>query len=284
MTTAAIIGAGHLGGAIAHSLAARDSVSRVLLVDAAGDAAAGKALDIMQSGAIEGFHTRLDGTDDPSRITGCTVCIVADRFAATPVEWQGEEGLAQLRRLAPFIGTAPVILAGAGQAGLLLSATREGGFRRDSVMGSAPEGLASAVRAIVAMEARCSPAEVMLTVLGAPPSGFVVPWSEASIGGYALEHVLDTVQLRRIEGRVARLWPPGTYTLGLIAAQVAEAIVRSSRRAFSLLTVLGGEFGVRDRVGALPVLLSRTGIVHARVPSLSARERVLVESALGAGR
>ena len=108
-----------------------------------------------------------------------------------------------------------------------------------------------------------------------------MPWSEASIGGYALERVLTPVQLTRIQARAARLWPPGAYTLGMAAAFVVEAIIRGSRRAASVLTVLSGEFGIRDRVGALPVLLAPSGIVHTRVPSLSTRERVLVETALG---
>jgi malate/lactate dehydrogenase len=135
---------------------------------------------------------------------------------------------------------------------------------------------------MVALEARCSPSEVELTVLGTPPSGFVVPWSEASIGGYSLERVLSQVELARIEARAARLWPPGPFALGLAAARVTEAMVRHSRRAFSVLTVLGGEFGVRGRVGALPVTLSPAGIATARVPTLNTRERVRLETALGA--
>ena len=280
MTTAAIIGAGDLGGAIAHALARRESVSRVRLVDAAGKVAAGKALDIQQAGAIEGFHTQLEGTDDPTRLTGCAVCIVADRFGREPAEWEGEEGLAYLSRLATSVGEAPVLFAGVRSAPLMETLAREAGWPDERLIGSGPEALASAVRAIVAMEARCSPAEVMLTVLGAPPSGFVVPWSEASIGGYALERVLTPVQLTRIEARAAKLWPPAAYTLALAAAVITEAIVRSSRRAYSVLTVLRGEFGVRNRVGALPVLLSSTGVVHTRVPSLSPRERIQVETAL----
>ena len=130
------------------------------------------------------------------------------------------------------------------------------------------------------MEARCSPVEINLTVLGAPPAGFVIPWSEASIGGYALERVLSPVQMTRLEQRAARLWPPGPHALGTAAARVAEAIVTSSRQAFNVLTVLGGEFGVRNRVGTLPVLLSSPGVVHTRVPALNTRERVLVETAL----
>jgi malate dehydrogenase len=281
MRTVAIIGAGDLGGAIAQALAARDRAGRLLIVDAAGSAAAGKALDIRQMGAIEGFQTPLDGTDDPSRITGCAVCIVADRFGAGSSEWQGDEGATMLARLAPYLGDAPLVLAGAAQTELLVAAVRDVRIPRRRVIGSAPEALTSAVSGIVAVEAQCSPREVSLTVLGAP-GRFVVPWSEASIGGYALDRVLSQVQLSRLEARTARLWPPGTYTLGMAAARVTEAILDSVRQTFSVLTMLDGEFEVRGRVGALPVLLASHGIAHVRVPTLNNRERVLLETSLGA--
>ena len=282
MTTACIIGAGDIGGAAAHALAQGEHVSRILLIDADGKVAAGKALDIQQSGAVDLFHVRLDGTDDVSRVAGCTAIIVADRFGRPSSEWQGEDGLAMLTRLVPYAGEAPIVFAGAAQAELLTLAARESHIARDRLAGSSPEALIAAVRAMVAMEARCSPAEVDLTVLGTPPSGFVVPWSEASIGGYSLERVLSQVQLARIEARAARLWPPGPFALGLAAARVTEALVRHSRRAFSVLVVLGGEFGVRGRVGAMPVNLSPAGIASIRVPTLNTRERVRLETALGA--
>jgi malate dehydrogenase len=281
MTTVAIIGAGELGGAAAHALAARDRTGRVLLVDGAGQVAAGKALDIQQAGPVDGYHTRLEGTTDDTRIIGCHVCIVADRFGGKPPEWQGEDALAMVTRVAAAIGDAPIVFAGAAQAELIGHLSREARIPRERLIGSAPEALAAAVRAIVAMEARASSTEVHLTVLGVPPSGFVVPWSEASIGGYALDRVLSQVQLTRVEARVARLWPPGPYALGAAAARVAEAILHASRRSFSVLTALGGEFGVRGRVGSLPALLASRGIVHVRVPALTAKERVQLETALG---
>jgi malate/lactate dehydrogenase len=162
----------------------------------------------------------------------------------------------------------------------MLTVEREAGVDRRRLVGSAPEALAGAVRAIVALEARCSPSEVALAVLGTPPSGFLVPWGEASIGGYSLERVLTQVQRRRVETRFARLWPPGPQALGLAAAGIAEALVTSSRRAMSVLAVLGGEFGVRDRAGVLPCLLMPSGIAHIRLPDLSSRERVQLETAL----
>ena len=274
MTTVAILGAGEIGGSTAHALARGERVRRVLLIDEAGTVGAGKALDIQQAGAVDGFHTRVDGTNDLTRVTGCAVVVIADG-------WHGEAALAALGRLMGFLAEAPIVFAGTGQSDLILALAREAHVDRRRLVGSASEALASAVRAIVALEANCSPAEVALSVLGAPPSGFVVPWSEASIGGYAVERVLTQVQLRRVEARVERLWPPGPHALGLAAARAAEALVTSSRRTANVLTVLGGEFGVRDRVGALPCLLAPTGIAEVRVPDLSARERVQLQTALG---
>jgi len=279
MATICIVGAGELGGATAHALARGERVRRVLVIDEDGTIAAGKALDIQQSGAVEGFHTRVDGTNDLTRVAGAAVAVVADS-GRPPREWDGETGLAMIARLKGFIGAAPIVFAGAAQSDLILSAGREAGFERRRLVGSAPEALAGAVRAIVALEARCSPSEVTLAVLGTPPSGFLVPWGEASIGGYSLERVLTQVQLRRLDSRLARLWPPGPQTLGLAAARIAEALVTSSRRAMSVLTVLSGEFGVRDRAGVLPCLLTPSGIAHIRLPDLNTRERVQLETAL----
>src|SRR6185369_10618627 len=92
--TVCIIGAGELGGAVADALARRQRVARVLLVDDAGSIASGKALDIQQSGAIDGSPTRLEGTNDLTRVTGCAVCVLADRSGRPSTEWQGDDALA----------------------------------------------------------------------------------------------------------------------------------------------------------------------------------------------
>jgi malate/lactate dehydrogenase len=208
------------------------------------------------------------------------VCVIADRFGA-PGEWRDDEGLSMLGRIAPHLGDAPIVFAGASHGDLLNSAAAETGIRRTRLIGSSPEALVSAITAIVSMEAACSPREVMLTVLGAPPAGFVVSWGEASIGGYAMTRVLSQVQLGRIEARAARLWPPGPYALGTAAAVIVAAILSGSRRSFSILTQLGGEFGVKGRSGVLPARLGAHGIVETRVPELDARQQVRLQVALG---
>jgi malate dehydrogenase len=281
MATVAIIGAGALGGAVAQALASRDTVRRVLLVDAAAGVAAGKALDLLQSGAVNGSHVRLEGTDDLSRAVGSAVCVIADRHGPPEAEWAGDEGVVLLRRLLQWTEHTPLVFAGASQSSLMLSARREHHVRRPSLVGSAPEAYASAMRSMVALEAGCSPAEVSLAVLGLPPRGLVVPWSEAAIGGFALERTLTPVAITRLEARAPRLWPPGPFALGAAAARAVEAIVTASRRALNILAVLDGEYGVRERLGSTPALLDSSGVARLRVPSLSSRERVLVETALG---
>lgn len=281
MTTVAIVGAGDIGGACAHALAAHDRAGGILVIDSAVKTAAGKVLDIQQAGAVSGFHTRLQATDDESRAIGCAAYVIADRFAPGSPEWRGEDGLALVKRIAALSPDVPVVFAGAQQAALIQASSQEARMAGPRLIGSATEAFASAIAAIVAMEARCSTNEVSVAVLGAPPAAFVVPWSDAAIGGYALERVVSQVQLRRIEARVARLWPPGPYALGAAAARVVEALLQASRRSYSVMTVLGAEFGVRNRVGAAPALLASHGIVHTRVPALNTRERVQLDTALG---
>jgi malate dehydrogenase len=278
VTTAAIIGAGELGGAVAQALAARESVNRIVLIDPAANAAAGKALDIQQMGAICGFHTRLRGSGDVSDAIGCGVCVIADRFSPASAT---DDSFVPIRELAQLLRDVPLVFASADAADLILRTARETAYRRQRVMGSCAEAFASAIRAIVALEARCAPAEVMLSVLGTPPRGFVVPWSEASVGGYLVERLLTPVQLTRVQQRVASLWPPRPHALGQAAALVADAVIHSARRAVHVLAVLDGEFGVRGRVSAVPAFVATNGIAGTRSPSLSTRERVALETALG---
>jgi len=280
MSTVAIFGAGELGGAVAHATAGSGRVRRIVLIDPFGQVAAGKALDIQQAGAITAFHTRLEGTTDPTRAIGCDVCVVADRAGTPSSEWRRDDGLETVARLAEDTGNAPLVCAGASQESLLQALAVEVGVERRRLVGSAPAGLAAAVRAMVAMEAGCSVTEVNLGLLGRPPRGTVVAWAEASIGGYALENVLSQSQLTRIEARVASLWPPGPYTLGMAAADVVGAILDSSRRPRCVLAALDGEFGVRGRIAAVPAQLASSGVVRILVPKLNTRERVQVETAL----
>ena len=280
MTTVAIIGAGEIGGTIAGALAQSGAVDRILLIDDADDVAAGKALDIRQAGAITRSHTGIESTDEVAAAAGCHVCVVADPAGHGEERKHGHATRPLLARLAACVGIAPVVFAGLDQAAMLDTAATDAGMGLSRLIGSGPLAMTAAVTSIVAMEAGCSPREVSLVVLGAPPGGFVVPWSQVAIAGLALERVLTPPQVTRLEARLVRLWPLGPYVLGVAAARAIEAILSSSRSAAGVLTMLDGAFGVRGRVGTVPALLTPGGIARVMEPVLTPRELTQVQTAL----
>jgi malate/lactate dehydrogenase len=282
MSFLAVIGAGELGGASTQALAALDCAREVRLIDPAADVAAGKALDIMQAAASEGYATRVIASGDERSAVGAKVIILADAVGQPSKEWQGEEGLALVRRLWNLVSSdgSVIVCAGAAQAALIGVAVRELRIDRRRILGSAAGAFESAARALVAPAFDGSGQDVGLTIVGAPPSGFVACWSHATVGGEALTGRLSAAQLAAVEARLPKLWPPAPYALASAAARACDAIVRGSRTDLTSFVVLDGEFNARGAVTALPVRLGATGIVGVREPELSAQERVRLDNAL----
>jgi malate dehydrogenase len=281
VATIVILGAGELGGALARQLAAADVVATVVLVDDSGKIAEGKALDIRQAAPIDQYTTDVKGTTELSAVIGAAFLIVADR-ASTGSEWQSEEGLTFLKRVAEFNGTAPIVCAGAAQMSIVERGVREQGFSRTRLLGSAPEALRSAIVSMTALEAGCDPCDVSLTVVGRPPQQLVVPWEDASIAGRRATAVLSPPAITRLESRLTRLWPPGPMTLASAATRLVRAALQRSTRTCSAFVSMGRDDGQSGPTAILPVLMEPSGIRSVIRPELSARDRVRLDSVLSA--
>ena len=278
MDDVAIIGAGELGGALADVLARSDLARTIRLVDDTGRVAEGKALDIMQSAAVERFATTVLGATELTAAAGAPLVFVADRVSGG--EWQGEDALMLLTRIAQLGSNPVVVWMGPGGRESIERGVRELTFARERLFGSAPEALAAAVRAIVAVEAGGSPRDVALTVLGVPPANVVVPWEDATIGGFAATGVLDEPVRRRLAEKVPRLWPPGPYALAWAATKAASAIAGRSRQSIAAFVAPDDSQGRRTRAAALPVRLGPGGIESVRLPALNSRDRVALDNAM----
>ena len=282
MTTAVIIGAGDLGGAVARHLAASGTMTSITLMDEAGSVAHGKALDIRQAGPIDRYSTALSGANTLDCVISATFIVIADRAASPGEEWQDDAGAALVGRVAELNPTAPIVCAGARQAGLVQRAVRERGLARTRIFGSAPEGLRSAVIALTALEAGGAAPDISLTVLGLPPDHIIVPWEDASIAGRRATSVLTPPAIARLEQRLARMWPPGPLTLACAAASaITAAAKRTPRTCAAFVSVTRAE-GALGRVGILPVTLTPGGIGEVVTPVLTRRDQVRLESVFSA--
>jgi len=279
MREVAIIGAGDLGGAAAHTLARRDIARVITLIDDSQDklaVAAGKALDIAEAAPVEGFATELSGSTDLYRSAGADLIVIADRFRGG--EWTGEEGLTLMRRLQQLAPRAIVVCAGAAGRELVERGVLELKMARQRVFGSAPEALAGAARAITALALNGSARDIAMSVLGVPPAHIVIPWEDATADGFSLVRRLDEPSRRRLERTIAGLWPAGPYALAASAAKAASAIAGRSRQTVCCFVAPDASPAARTRTAALPVRLGPSGIVEVLTPRLSVTERIAFEN------
>ncbi len=276
MSDVAIIGAGELGGAIAHLLARRNIVRAIRLVDEAGRVAAGKALDITQAAPIEGHATEVEGSADTIAAAGAAIVVVADRASRDAQD----DALIRLATIARGNTEAGVVCAGSGHGELVDRASRELRIPRTRIFGTAPEALTSAARAMVALHISGSPADVGLTLLGLPPSNIVIPWADATIGGFSAVARIGEPERRRISATLQALWPPGAFALAAAAVKAIDAMRGGSRRVCTCFVAPDRSAGIRARTAALPVRLGPSGIESIVEPRLSVQERVALETAM----
>ena len=270
----AIIGAGPIGSALAHKLAARSRIREIRLIDPEGTVARGKALDILQSGPVENYDTLVTGTDSLLAAAGAQAIAIADS-AAGNAEHSGEAGLSLVRQLRDAGVRAPLVFAGATQRDLINRAISELRLPSHLLVGAAPFALESALRAICGVIADRSPVDISLAVAGTPPKHVVVAWEEAAISGQPLTSVLHAHEIAAVAARIPGLWPPGPYALASASARILEALCEGSRRRYSCFVDAG-----RGRIVAMPAELARGGVKRVIQPALTRLEQTVLDNAL----
>ena len=273
MSIVAIIGAGALGGTLAHTLAGRGRVDEVRLIDPEGRIAEGKALDILQSSPVEQWTTRVGAATSFAAAAGADVIVFAD--LVKDGEIAGDAGLSVVRQIARLDVAAPLLFAGGAQRDLMALAIGELRVAPRRAIGSAPLALESAVRAVTAALLDASPADLSIGVAGVPPRNVVVGWDAATAFNQPIAAVLAPHHQAAISARTPSLWPPAPYTLGSAGARVAEALANGSRRRFTCFAAIDSR-----HVVAVPVEIAKGGIKQTLDPALSRHERTSFENGI----
>jgi malate dehydrogenase len=290
MREVAIVGAGELGGLVAHALVRWRAADLVRLIDDNGRVAEGKALDINQAAPVEGFPGSVVGSTDRSAAAGASIVVIADRAggpggSGTPgtpgtKEWQGEEALTLLRQLSAIAPRALFVCSGVSHRELVERSVRELHIPRSKILGSASEALVAAATALVALELDVSPRDVTMSILGVPPHQIVIAWEHAAVAGFAVAGTIREPTRRQLTGRIRALWPIGPYALAAAVCKVVDTISGTSRRPVTCFVAPDDQAGMRTRAAALPVKLGSSGLVEVMMPALSAVERVALDNAM----
>jgi len=274
--TIAILGAGDLAATLARRVAETELARCVVLVDANEGRAKGKALDIAQSGPVEGFDTRVEACAGLESVVALDVVVVADPDDLADAVLLSTRGAERIAAWLAAVGKATLLVAGPHPSPLVEAAVAKG-FPRDRVLGSSPVAAAAALRRRLSAELHVEPREIAVTVMGLPPAHLVAPQATANVAGVPVEK-LSAAAFRRaigaLNGRAA-----GPAALAAAALHVLRALGGSRATVLPVVAQLDGEYGHRRVALAVPARL-RAGRVESVVEiALDPVDRVAFDNA-----
>jgi malate dehydrogenase len=304
-TKIALIGAGMIGGTLAHLVGLKE-LGDVVLFDIAEGMPQGKSLDLAQSGAVEGFDARFKGTGSYADIEGAEVCIITAGVPRKPGMSRDdllginlkvmEQAGAGIKRYAP---DAFVIVITNPLDAMVWALQKASGLPAQRVVGMAGVLDAARLRSFIAEELKLSVEDVSACVLGGHGDDMVPLVRYSTVAGLPLP---DLVKMRwltqeRLDQIVDRTRKGGGEIVGLLktgsafyapassAIQMAESFLKDKKRVLPCAAYLNGEYGVKGLYVGVPVVIGAGGVERVVEIDLNASERAMfmksVESVKG---
>ena len=291
----AMIGAGAIGGTLAH-LALLKRLGDVVLFDVVEGMPQGKALDLVESGPIEGFDASVTGTNDLADIEGADVCIVTaglprrpgmsrDDLLETNVKVMKNVG-AGIKKHAP---NSFVIVITNPLDAMVTAMKRVTGFAKQKVVGQAGVLDSARYRTFVAWELGVSVQSVSAIVLGGHGDDMVPVRSLCHVGGVPVEKLIAADRLDAIEkrtrnagGEIVNLMKTGSafYSPAAAAIRMAEAYLFDKQEILPCAALLEGEYGVNGFFVGVPVQIGAKGVEKVIEVALTPAEKKQLEESV----
>ncbi len=290
-----VVGAGQVGATCALMLAQR-GLGDVVLLDVAQGMARGKALDILQTSAVELFDSQVLGTSDYADTAGSDVVVLTAGSPRRPGLTRDDllainAGVvaACCREIARTSPQAVLITVTNPLDAMTYVAMRESGFPRQRVLGMAGVLDSARFRTFVALELSVSVRDVQALVMGGHGDSMVPMPRHCYVGGVPLTELLP---LERVEALVERARRGGDEIVKLLETgsafyapaasivQMAEAILRDQRRVLPAAALLEGEYGVSGLFVGVPCVLGGAGLERVCEIALDERERAAFENSV----
>jgi malate dehydrogenase len=284
----ALIGAGNIGGTLAH-LCALKQLGDVVLFDVIDGLPQGKALDILEAGPIEGYDVNLTGTTKYDDIEGADVCIVTAGVARKP--GMSRDDLLGINckvmrdvseSIAKYAPNAFVIVITNPLDAMVTLCKRLTRFPKSRVVGQAGVLDSSRYRTFIAQELNVSVHNVVAMVLGGHGDDMVPVRSYCNVAGTPIERLIPTQRLEEIEkrtrqagGEIVALLKTGSafYSPASAAIQMAEAYLFDKKQILPCAAYLEGEYGINGVYFGVPAQIGAGGVERVIELDLNEKEK-----------
>ncbi|WP_103258757.1 malate dehydrogenase [Tabrizicola aquatica] len=298
----ALIGAGQIGGTLAHLLALKE-LGDVVLFDIAEGTPQGKALDLAQSGPVEGFDASLRGTNTYADLAGADVCIVTAGVPRKP-GMSRDDLLGINLKVMKSVGEGikancpdAFVICITNPLDAMVWALREfSGLPHNKVIGMAGVLDSARFRHFLSLEFNVSMKDVTAFVLGGHGDTMVPSVRYSTVGGIPLpdlvamgwttQEKLDAIVQRTRDGgaEIVGLLKTGSafYAPAASAVEMAEAYLKDQKRLLPCAAHVKGAYGLDGMYVGVPVIIGAGGVERVVEVKLDATEKTMFDKSVDA--
>jgi malate dehydrogenase len=295
-----VVGGGNVGATTAQRLAEKELASRVVLVDIVEGIPQGKGLDQWESAPIEGFDTRVIGTNSYDETAGSEIVVVTAGIARKPGMSRDDllnTNAGIVKQVSENIrDTSPdaiIIMVSNPLDVMSYVAKQVTGFPRERVLGMAGVLDTARYRSFIAEALDVSVRDIQAMVLGGHGDTMVPLISYTSISGIPVTQFMSTEKLQAIVDRtrnggaeIVKFLKTGSayYAPSSAAVQMCEAIVNDQKRILPCAAWLEGEYGMSGLFLGVPCKIGRAGLEKIIEVELTQAEREALQKSAEAVR
>ncbi len=295
-----VVGAGNVGATTAQRLAEKELARHVVMVDVAEGIPQGKGLDQWESAPIEGFDSRVIGTNSYDETEQSDIVVITAGIARKPGMSRDDllntnAGIVkqvseQIKKTSP---KAILIIVSNPLDVMSYVAMKVTGFPRERVIGMAGVLDTARYRSFLAEAADVSVRDIQAMVLGGHGDTMVPLISYTSVSGIPITQLIPKDKLDAIVartrtggGEIVKHLKTGSayYAPSSAAVQMCEAIAKDQKRILPCAVWLQGEYGMRDLFLGVPCKLGRSGLEKIYEVELTDEERKALEASAEAVR
>ena len=294
MSKISLIGAGQIGGTLAHLIGIKELVKEVVLFDVASGIAKGKALDIAQSSSVDGFNVKLSGTDNYEDIKNSDVIIITAGVPRKPGMSRDDLlgiNLKIIKQVAQGIKKnspdAFVICITNPLDVMVMALQKYSGLSANKVVGMAGILDSSRFKLFLSLELNVPVKDIEAMVMGGHGDTMVPLPRFTKVSGKPLldlvkegkisKERLESINQRTRDGgaEIVKFLEKGSafYAPAASGIQMAEAYLNNSKQILPCAVFLNGEYGFKDVYAGVPVVIGKNGVEKIEEIELDEKER-----------